>query len=45
MAQVSVNITDLEVTGIHQAYEECVKDAEVSSSIRKTGFELNLNFI
>ena len=30
MAQVSVNITDSEVTGIHQAYEECVKDAEVS---------------
>lgn len=28
MAQVSINITDFEVTGIHQAYEECVKDAE-----------------
>jgi len=28
MAQVSINITDLEVTGIHEVYQECVKDAE-----------------
>ncbi|XP_005089955.1 formimidoyltransferase-cyclodeaminase [Aplysia californica] len=28
MAQVSVNITDHEVTGIHHVYEECVKDAK-----------------
>ncbi|XP_059175459.1 formimidoyltransferase-cyclodeaminase-like [Physella acuta] len=27
MAQVSVNITDYEVTGIHTVYEECLKDA------------------
>ncbi|BFZ01941.1 hypothetical protein BsWGS_04980 [Bradybaena similaris] len=28
MAQVSVNITDFEVTAIHKVYEECVKDAQ-----------------
>lgn len=28
MAQVSVNITDFEVTSIHQVYEECFKDAQ-----------------
>lgn len=30
MAQVSVNIADYEVTGIHTVYEECLKDANVS---------------
>ena len=28
LAQVSVNLTDYEVTGMHHAYEECKKDAE-----------------
>ncbi|KAI8793370.1 hypothetical protein BgiMline_003381 [Biomphalaria glabrata] len=28
MAQVSVNITDFEVTSIHEVFEECVKDAQ-----------------
>ncbi|CAG5127911.1 unnamed protein product [Candidula unifasciata] len=28
MAQVSVNITDFEVTAIHTVYEECVKEAQ-----------------
>lgn len=32
MAQVSVNITDFEVTAIHKVYEECVKDAQVMNS-------------
>ena len=30
MAQVSVNITNMDVTAIHQVYEMCAKDAEVS---------------
>lgn len=29
MAQVSVNITDHDVTGLHDVYEEVVKDAKV----------------
>ena len=29
MAQVSVNLTDFDVTPIHIAYEEIVKDAKV----------------
>lgn len=30
MAQVSVNITDSDLCGIHTVYEECCKDADVS---------------
>ena len=31
MAQVSMNLTDFEVTGMHTAYEACVKKAEVGT--------------
>lgn len=31
MAQVSVNITDYQVTAIHEVYEEIVKEAKVRS--------------
>ena len=30
IAQVSMNLGDLEVTPMHVAFEECVKDANVS---------------
>ena len=33
MAQVSVNITDHDITPIHTVYEEVVKDVKVSLSI------------
>ena len=39
IAQVSINITDMDVTPMHVAYEEVKKDAE-DLSIAVTGSEL-----
>ena len=32
LAQVSINLTDFEITGMHVAFEECSKDAKVSAA-------------
>ena len=36
MAQVSVNITDYQVTAIHEVYEEICKDARVHDDLTVT---------
>ena len=37
LAQVSVNISDFEITPIHVVYEEVCKDAEVSNTRESSG--------
>ena len=45
MAQVSVNITDHEVTPIHKVYEEVCKDAEVRHGSVITDTFIYLDFV
>ena len=33
LAQISINLTDMDQTLVHQVYEECKKQAEVSSVV------------
>ena len=44
LAQVSVNITDYEVTPIHSVFEEVVKDAKVIEILYKSRVTLRLRF-
>ncbi|WP_143213156.1 hypothetical protein, partial [Acinetobacter baumannii] len=34
IAQVSINLTDHDLTPLHAAYEECLKDATVGDTVK-----------
>lgn len=44
MAQVSVNITDMEETGIQQVYDEVVKDSQVCYTIGRMALNIDLKY-
>lgn len=44
MAQISLNLLDHEITPMHIAFEEAVKDAKVQKSMAISSFDMQLNY-